>query len=190
MLNHIATPGPSLAVAQALLGWRLSIHRLVATFGPEYCLYTLRSCQLQIARHRSRYGSKAFGSTILGAGGEHLHCRIGNTFAVLDMPLLCQIVLPLVVPTLVTWFWGGYEDMMGCERRSPGLLWHHLDRIVCWVRSCSELDKPRFVTDSIGCTNMNWLPVAPCASSSSVTLDYKFLPMQFSFNVFSDLLGM
>ena len=98
--------------------------------------------------------------------------------------------LSLVVPIVAAWLGSGFEAVVGCENRSLGLLWYHLDRSVRGMWSCSELDEPWFVTNAqIAIMIVTEFPIESCTSTSALALDYRFLPMQFSFNVFSDLLG-
>lgn len=65
------------------------------------------------------------------------------------MPLLCQVFLPLIVSRDIARLRGGYEDVVGCECRSLGYLWHHLDRIVCRMWSWSEFDASGNITATL-----------------------------------------
>lgn len=143
-----AVPGASLAVPQALLGRCLPIRRMAAPPRPECRVYALHSCKLQAFSHWSRHGAQAVGRTVFGIGGQRLHRGVGDSSVLLGLPLLCQVVLPLAVPIVVARVRGGDEDMVGRENRSRGLLRYHLDRPVCRMWSCPELDKPRYAADA------------------------------------------
>ena len=89
LFDHSATAGPSLAFTQAILGRCLSVCCMAPPPRPKYCIYALHSFELQIISHPSRQRARTVKRTIFGASGQHLHCGIGDSFILLDMPFLC-----------------------------------------------------------------------------------------------------
>ncbi len=105
---------------------------MAASPRPEYCVYALYSYELQVISHPSRHRRiQAISRTVFSVDVKYLHCGAGDSSVFLDMPLLRQVFFPLVVPTVVARVRSVYEDLVGCEYHSLGLLWYRLDRIIC-----------------------------------------------------------